>query len=339
MIATIDAPEVEVNSNATPASFGIDVEDMPHVLDILRNKMYSSKPLAVLREYCANSADAHVEAGIPERPIEVYLPNDFDPIFKVRDFGLGLSRQDVENVYVKYGKSTRRNSNAFIGALGFGSKAGFSLSDQFTVTSWHGGFKSVYSCFIDPSRMGKIVLLNQSISSEPNGIEVAVPIQEKDFTSFKSNAQSLFRYWTPQPIIHGCDDFNDYQTPEEIFFEGAGWKIANTIESFAIMGNAPYPIDSSNFEGPMYNLVRAGLGGLVRKRERLDDKMSKGARIKGSPAHLPALEYEKGEFDRLVKGRPCRKLKLSMFAKEALVEYEDGTKEVVKIGVLRRKPI
>lgn len=34
------------------------------LFDIARKKIYTNKPLAVIREYCTNAYDAHVEAGV-----------------------------------------------------------------------------------------------------------------------------------------------------------------------------------------------------------------------------------------------------------------------------------
>ena len=67
-------------------NFGIKSSGLHHILGILRNQLYSDKVLAVLREYTCNAVDAHTQAGCPERPIEVILPNAMNPFIKIRDF-------------------------------------------------------------------------------------------------------------------------------------------------------------------------------------------------------------------------------------------------------------
>ena len=62
---------VESSGVQSEAFFNIKDSNVAHIFGILRNKLYSDKPLAIIREYCTNAFDAHIEAGIPERPIEV----------------------------------------------------------------------------------------------------------------------------------------------------------------------------------------------------------------------------------------------------------------------------
>jgi HSP90 family molecular chaperone len=83
----------------TSYQFGIRSEDLSHIFSVLRNQMYSDKILAVIREYSTNAYDAHVVAGIKNTPIRISLPNTLFPEFKVRDYGHGLSEEDVKNVY------------------------------------------------------------------------------------------------------------------------------------------------------------------------------------------------------------------------------------------------
>ena len=118
----------------------IDAEDMRYVASLLRNN-YSNTRLAVVREITANALDANTEARA-NRPIEVKLPTSMNPSFAVRDFGGGLSKEDVFGLYSKYGKSTKRTSNNYIGAFGIGKFAPLSYGDSFTCTSFHGGLKS-----------------------------------------------------------------------------------------------------------------------------------------------------------------------------------------------------
>ena len=86
----------------------IDAEDMRYVASLLRNN-YSNTRLAVVREISANALDANAEAGV-NRPIEIKLPTAMNPTFAVRDFGGGLSQEDVFGLYSKYGKSTKQQN-------------------------------------------------------------------------------------------------------------------------------------------------------------------------------------------------------------------------------------
>ena len=89
----------------------IDAEDMRYVASLLRNN-YSNPSLAVVREITANALDANIEARAKRR-VEVTIPTRMNPNFCVRDFGSGLSQEDVFGLYSKYGKSTKRTPNAY----------------------------------------------------------------------------------------------------------------------------------------------------------------------------------------------------------------------------------
>jgi len=108
---------------------------------ILSDGLYSDKIQSIIRELSCNAVDSHVEAGKGDEPIEVHLPTVFEPVFYVRDFGVGLDHEQVIKIYTVYGASTKTNSNEFIGQLGLGSKSPFSYVDAFDVTARKEGVK------------------------------------------------------------------------------------------------------------------------------------------------------------------------------------------------------
>ena len=137
MIITQENRKVVASQNFDSVNCTIDAEDMRYVASLLRNN-YSNTQLAVIREISANALDANVEANAKRR-IEVKLPTSMNPTFAVRDFGGGLSEEDVFGLYSKYGKSTKRQSNNYIGAFGIGKFAPLSSGDNFTCVSYHTG--------------------------------------------------------------------------------------------------------------------------------------------------------------------------------------------------------
>ncbi len=109
-----------LSSNLESASFGISEKDASHVMGILRDGLYTDKILAVLREYGANAWDAHRMVGKKDLPIKVTIPTYSDPVLRIRDYGPGLSHEDVFKVYSQYGASTKRDTNDAVGAFGIG---------------------------------------------------------------------------------------------------------------------------------------------------------------------------------------------------------------------------
>ena len=122
-------------------SFGIKEGGFAHIFNVLRNQLYSDKYKAVLREYAVNGVDAHIEAGCPDRPIEFTLPTALSPNLKIRDFGVALTQQEVNEIYAFYGESTKRNTNSQTGMLGIGSKSAFAYGDNFVINSFVDGKK------------------------------------------------------------------------------------------------------------------------------------------------------------------------------------------------------
>jgi len=75
----------EISECSNVIKMGIDIDskvDMESILEILGDSMYSNKPLTLLREYSTNAYDAHIEAGIGNKPIEIFLPSPFIPELK-----------------------------------------------------------------------------------------------------------------------------------------------------------------------------------------------------------------------------------------------------------------
>ena len=79
---------------------------------ILSSNIYTRKTEAVIREISCNAYDAHVDAGV-NRPFNVHLPTSYEPFFSVRDYGYGLSEDDMYSVYTCLFESTKTSSNSF----------------------------------------------------------------------------------------------------------------------------------------------------------------------------------------------------------------------------------
>jgi hypothetical protein len=252
MIVTQQPVNIKSNGIQGAVSFGIKQEGLAHIFNVLRNQLYTNKILAVLREYSCNAVDAHTEAGIPDRPIKVTLPNRMAPELKIRDYGQGLSEQDIQNIYAFYGESTKRQSNALIGQLGLGSKSAFAYGDNFVINSFNDGTKTSYNAFIDASQIGQIAKLFSQPSNEPTGIEIVVPVRMEDIGEFENQAKRVFKYFKVRPEIAGVQiDFEE----ETHSFTGGTWKIASpnmqkgwssnrTRDTIAVMGNIGYTIDT-----------------------------------------------------------------------------------------------
>lgn len=242
-----------VHNLASPSHFSIKKENMSHIIGILRSKIYSNKWLAVLREYLTNAVDAHIEAGVKDTPVQLTLPTLSSPTIKIRDFGKGLSEEDIREMYIMYGSSTKRQSNSYTGCLGIGGKAAFAYTDSFGITSYYEGKRSIYTAVIDNEGEGSLYLTGCTATTEPNGIEIIVPSQTNDFENFKDEANRLLPYFDVMPTITNP---NLTIPTLEIIRSGERWRIKKGAEGShryqrnqgsptGIMGNIPYKLDSS----------------------------------------------------------------------------------------------
>ncbi len=248
MIVTQSKANVVTQGVQGAVSFGIKQEGLAHIFNVLRNQLYSDKILAVLREYSCNAVDAHTEAG-HSRPVEVALPSRLSLELKIRDYGIGLSETDIQEIYAFYGESTKRKSNSLIGQLGLGSKSAFAYGDNFVINSFYNGVKTTYNAYIDPSQIGQIAKLASAPSNEANGVEIVIPVKPADCETFVSTARNLFRHFKVKPIVRGAADFK-YEEPAALY-TGKDWRILKADRNryghhtIAVMGNIGYTISSS----------------------------------------------------------------------------------------------
>lgn len=233
-------------------SFSIRDQDMGVILGILRSKMYSDPIGSVVREVTSNAIDSHTAAGIPNKPITIQLPNALSSEFKVIDYGLGLSPDDIDRVYRNYGSSTKRVDNKQIGGFGIGSKSPFAYSDTFSIETIYNGTKYLYSAYIDESDRGKIFLLDSSATQEGNGTTISLPVDTKDFRRFRDATFFYTHYLPIRPKVLG----SEISWPEiSKCLEGKNWYIFNQYsigtdhhhayksQVSLIVGGIPYPVD------------------------------------------------------------------------------------------------
>ena len=247
----IEEPTKVIRKGVTNAvSFGIKQTGLAHILNVLRNQLYSDKVGAVVREYSANAVDANKEVGKGDVPIEITLPSVFSPTFKVRDFGPALNQEEIREVFAMYGESTKRNSNEQIGMLGLGSKSGFAYGDSFAINSFIAGEVHSYSAFIDESKLGQIVQLAVNTTDEPDGLEIVIPVSEDDLDEFREKSIKLYKHFKVKPRIHGLSDHEKDGLEMETLFEGEDWKYLKEQNSgsVAVMGGIPYSFDSYDID-------------------------------------------------------------------------------------------
>lgn len=201
MVAVAD----DVQSQGMGAGNAFTIAASSKAFEVLSSNLYQDKILAVIREITCNAADAHAVAGKPLSDIQVTLPTMMVPYFAVRDFGSGLSQEDVLSLYTTYFRSTKDGDNSQIGGFGLGSKSPFAVADQFTVTSWHDGTKTTYVCYKEGGLPRVNVVASELGGRRATGLEVRV--SARDYNTWNAKAQQFFRWWPTLPSFTGWGGF------------------------------------------------------------------------------------------------------------------------------------
>jgi hypothetical protein len=233
----VEARVREYSSNVAGERIGMSIDEssLSHIMSVLTD-LYSDPEMAVIREYSTNALDAHVDAG-ETRPIEVTLPTPLSPFFKVRDYGAGLSAEDIRDTFSRYGTSTKRESNDVVGMLGLGCKSALTYADQFTLTATKDGRTVQVLVSRDEDGAGSMTVVSDSPAGDaPSGVEIIVPA--KRHNAFESKAHSFFRFWDAETVlVNGTH-------PERI----DGFWITDTLlltqecdRDMVVMGNVAYP--------------------------------------------------------------------------------------------------
>lgn len=228
------------------------IESSPLAFKILSDNLYSDKPLAVVRELGCNAFDAHVAAGNELTPFDVHLPNTFEPFFSIRDYGTGMSDADVKGLYTTYFDSTKRNTNKAVGMLGLGSKSPFSYVDQFNITSYFNGTRSIYVAYINPQGVPSLRSVASEPTDEPNGLEIEMGVNPDDFYVFADRARKVFHRFPVLPNLKGNRDAD--LTQVKYTLTGPNYKVRSYDEryqygehrgAYAVQGVVAYPINLS----------------------------------------------------------------------------------------------
>lgn len=287
----------DVERSGTQAEGQFTIKATSKAFDILSSGLYSDKIQAIVRELSCNAHDSHVAAGKPDLPIEIRLPSTLEPTFYVKDYGLGLSHDDVMKLYTTYFESTKTSSDDFIGQLGLGSKSPFSYTSTFIVESRFDGTKRLYTCFKNEQNLPAIALMGEEPTSESNGVTVTLAVRREDVDKFQSAAKKALMYFKPTPKVVGRSGFTPYMLKHTV--SGSTWRIRDT-EYWAgmngphvVQGFVAYPIDG-------HLLTEHGLKGPASALASVDVDMFVDIGKVEVAASREALSYDKRTIANLI---------------------------------------
>ncbi len=242
-IARQGSEMISGGTNSAPKKFQIEASGAAFA--VLSSKLYNNKPLAIIRELSCNALDAHIAAGKQDVPFSLHLPTNFEPWFAIRDYGIGLAPEQIEELYCTYFATTKNESNAYVGAMGLGSKSPFCYTDNFTVTTFWNGKKHIYSAYIEKDGTPSVKKLSMHKTDEVNGLDVQFPVKPQDCWEFENMARIALEFFNPLPKLN-VEDFDipvqNYAVKTETWGMRSVARTHHTHGIRAIMGVVQYGV-------------------------------------------------------------------------------------------------
>lgn len=255
--------------------FSVDTQDSM-IIRLLRDKMYKNKIAAVCREIASNARDANREAGRGDKPIKIKIADEGSDILSddeltisFQDNGIGIAPDRMEKIFLKYGGSTKRDSDKFTGGFGIGAKTPFAYTDNFFI---------ITVCDVDGKRMkyyyqaaitgdgktesSQMVSLGEEETTEPTGTTIQIPIATKDVVEFEKETIYATSFWKAQPELIG---FNRKHTVDVVHKGKANFTVikddnnvyGESTQYIALIDEIPYVLNVDK-------LVNTGIGNTRR---------------------------------------------------------------------------
>ena len=183
-----------IASNSTVEEVAFTIANNPIAFKILSDNLYTNKIGSIVRELSCNAYDSQVTNGNPDKPFDIFVPSHTEKRFIIRDYGTGLTKEQVEGIYTSLFNSTKNDTNDLIGGLGLGSKTPFSYTDSFTVTSYKDGIATIYGMRRNENYELTYTTDGSFETDEPNGLEIEIPVEEKDIDNFVYEIKEFFKY-------------------------------------------------------------------------------------------------------------------------------------------------
>ena len=241
---TASGVRVQSTLNGERIKMTFDEDSFDHLMAILTD-LYSDPEMAIIREYSTNAWDAHREAG-HTRPIEVTLPSNLSSLLKIRDYGVGLTLDDIHRIYSKYGASTKRETDTQVGMLGLGCKSALTYTNSFTLVSVKNN-RRITAVVTRDDEGASIMVMADDFTNEAPGTEIQIPI--KNNFNIEKKAKTFFSFWKPgdvlvngKPPLTFHELYSDVLKVNDHMFVVKDGYSRSRNEGLIVMGNVPYPV-------------------------------------------------------------------------------------------------
>lgn len=268
--ADVDASEYET------LALSIDSNGVEHLMSTLTN-LYSNPLESVFREYVSNALDSHIKSK-NKAPIKVDVIKGYNAVLRVQDFGTGMNKDDIVNVYSKYASSTKRDSNEQIGAFGLGAKSALAIASRFDVTSIKDGIELVFFIKKNSRGAGVVHFVSEVPTDKANGVTVTIPLTPAHVNELAilTADNGFFSTWDPKLVrFNGASIKSDIN----VYNEDSFLTLHSGSEVLGWVSMAQAAKSSSNNTRDKISLTICGIrykldtGGLNQGRDALLSKL------------------------------------------------------------------
>lgn len=238
--------DIQIEGQVEEYKTTIDPKNIEFLTTLLSTNLYSQPIESFIREIASNGWDSQVEAGTTHKPLIIsFITVDENNLkISIRDYGTGLSPERFEDIFIKIGSSTKRDSNNYIGAFGIGRYSALACSNTVYFTSYYEGFKYSYIMLKSNNTItfNKVSCLP---TTEENGLDVAI-IVPKSYTYKYINALSQL-YFFPNIYLNCVDIYtenmhiNNLKIKEYNTFKAVNYAISANL----LLGNVLYPVKNN----------------------------------------------------------------------------------------------
>lgn len=162
-----------VKANLETHQMGISEQGYGLILDRLID-LYTDPITSAVREVISNAQDTTIKAN-SNKPVEIRLYK-LDKKFSVKDYGTGMTKDELIQVYAQFGASTKTEDLDSIGAYGLGAKAPLAYTTMFMVKTIKDGNLVEAMCTRDDTGIN-ISIIQEKETTESNGTTVEFAIK------------------------------------------------------------------------------------------------------------------------------------------------------------------
>lgn len=212
--------------------------------DILISGLYSDKPGAIIREICSNAYDAHKAAGKEDVPFDITVPTKFNNTLIIRDYGTGLTADQVTFYFGTIFGSGSCTTNEAIGGFGLGAKSPFCLVDSYFISSYKDGEEHKFHFVRNAGGRPKLIHQSTTATEEENGIKFSIECDGLSINWLHVIAEQLSLFKV-KPNVNKDIMWHDLVETDFGFRVVKGYSF-NSAFVFASMGGVKYNITDNS---------------------------------------------------------------------------------------------